>query len=158
MERRLDSGTARGARQAPRSPPLSCQKRAGRAREAEGSGAGGAAGRSPFTWLPAVGAAAIVGPGGPLQLQQQRLVAVAVHHRCLVLGAELCGRLSPGRQMRNWSAAPAPRAAPFPPAPTGGCCSAAPQAASWRRLPRRSGPGAAAPRQGPRRRRAGPAR
>lgn len=35
-------------------------------------------------------------------------------------GAKLCGRLRPGRKMRNWSAAPARRGAPSPPAPRAG--------------------------------------
>lgn len=69
------------------------------------------------------------------------------------LGSQPCGPLSPGRRMRNCSAAPAPRGAPSPPAAPGGRCWAAPQAAS-RSLPgsRSGGPGS---RQRPR---AGPAR
>lgn len=89
---------------------------------------------APLTWLPAVGAAAVPGAGGPLQLQQQRLVAVAVHHRRSLPGAELCGSLSTGREMRNWRAAPERRGAPSPPAPPGRALPGRPSATSWRRL------------------------
>lgn len=118
MDRRLDGGAARGARQAPRSPPLSCQERAG------GPGAPRGAG---LEALP--GGAAL--PGSPQSAQRPFPVPAALcsSSSCVLLrsrsiiaarGAARRGRLRPGRKMRNWSAAPARRGAPSPPAPRAG--------------------------------------
>lgn len=81
--------------------------------------------RSPL-WIrfPAVGAAAV--PGDLQQLQQQRLVAVAVHHRRGALRVEPGRRLGPGRQKEELEPDPTPRRAPSPPAAPRGRPGSAP--------------------------------
>jgi len=77
-----------------------------------------------LTRFPAVGAAAV--PGDLQQLQQQRLVAVAVHHRRGALRVEPGRRLGPGRQKEELEPDPTPRRAPSPPAAPRGRPGSAP--------------------------------
>ncbi|XP_038013506.1 collagen alpha-1(XVII) chain-like [Motacilla alba alba] len=126
---RTGTASAHTGAAGPSSRPLSARKRV--------RGLRGAARRSRLTWVPAVGAAIVTGPGRPLQLQQQRLVVVVVHRpRCPAWSLR---EARPSRQMRNRSG-PGARDAPSPPV--------SPGASSCRRPGARGPPGPARP--GPR--------